>query len=106
MTDARLPTPSILLEPPPPYDSLFATAAPPDSTEAPQISQITGATLIYWIQMLGWTGTCSSSPPVHLHTLTFTLYFFNSPAQTSIKNKKKIKKKKTNNGTLKKTLFL
>ena len=62
-----LPTPSIPLDPPPPYDSLFATAAPPNSAEAPQISQIIGATLIYGIQTLSWTGTCSSSPPVHPH---------------------------------------
>ena len=59
----RLPTPSIPLDPPPPYDSLFATATHLDSAVAPQISQITGATLIYGIQMLGQTGTCSSSPP-------------------------------------------
>ena len=63
MTDVRLPTSSIPLELPPPYDSLFATAVPPDSAEGPQISQITGATLIYGIQMLVQTGTCSSSPP-------------------------------------------
>ena len=65
----RLPTPSVPLDPPP-HDFLFATAVPPDSAVAPQISQITGATLIYGIWMLGWTGTCSSSPP-HPHTLLF-----------------------------------
>ena len=65
MTDARLPTPSILLEPPPPYDSLFATAAPPDSTEAPQISQITGATL--FIGYRCWVGL-GLVVPVHQST--------------------------------------
>ena len=60
-TDARLPTPSIPLEPPPPYDYLFATGVPSDSVEAPQF---TGTTLIYGTLMLGWAGTCSSSPPV------------------------------------------
>ena len=35
MTNNRLPIPSIPLEPPPPYDSLFATAAPLDSAAAP-----------------------------------------------------------------------
>ena len=35
MTNDRLPIPSIPLEPPPPYDSLFATAVPLDSAEAP-----------------------------------------------------------------------
>ena len=58
-----LPTPSIPLDPPPPYDSLFTTAAPPDSAVAPQVSLIIGGTLICGIQMLGWTGTSSSSPP-------------------------------------------
>ena len=38
VTDARPPTPSNPLEPPPPYDSLFATAAPPDSAVAPHVS--------------------------------------------------------------------
>ena len=52
----------------------FATAVPSDSAEAPQISQIIGIT---WIQMLSWTGTCSSSPPTH--TL-FLLCIFNSLA--------------------------
>ena len=70
ITMTQLPTPSIPLDPPPPYDSLFATAAPPDSAVAPQISQITGATLIAGIQMLGQTGTCSSSPP-HPPSLNF-----------------------------------
>ena len=31
----RLPTPSIPLDPPPPYESLFATTMPPDSAVAP-----------------------------------------------------------------------
>ena len=66
----RLPTPSIPLDPPPLYDSLFATAVPPDSAVALQISQIIGVTLIHGIQMLGQTGTCSSSPP-HPHTLFY-----------------------------------
>ena len=35
VTHNRPPIPSIPLEPPPPYDSLFATAAPLDSVEAP-----------------------------------------------------------------------
>ena len=35
ITNTRPPTPSIPLEPPPPYDSLFATAAPSDSAAAP-----------------------------------------------------------------------
>ena len=35
MTNTGLPTPSIPLEPPPPYDSLFAAAAPPGSDVAP-----------------------------------------------------------------------
>ena len=34
MTNTRLPTPSIPLEPPPPYDSLFAATAPSDSDVA------------------------------------------------------------------------
>ena len=67
--------PSIPLDPLPPYHSLFTTALPPDSAEAPQISQITGATLIYGIQMLSQTGTCSSSPPVHPQYLNFYFYF-------------------------------
>ena len=67
-----LPTPSIPLDPPPSYDSLFATAAPADSAVAPQVPLITGTTLIYGIPMLSWTGTCRSSLPVHPHTLTFT----------------------------------
>ena len=32
------PIPSIPLDPPPPYDSLFATAAPPDTAVALQVS--------------------------------------------------------------------
>ena len=40
MTDARPPTPSIPLEPPPPYDSLFAITAPPNSAEAPKFPQL------------------------------------------------------------------
>ena len=35
MTNNRLPIPSIPLEPPPPYGSLFTTAAPLDSVAAP-----------------------------------------------------------------------
>ena len=77
------PTPSFPLDPPPSYDSLFATAAPPDSAMAPQISQIIGITLICGTQMLSQTGTCSSSPPIHPHTLLL-LYISNSPAQTLI----------------------
>ena len=37
MTNERPPIPSIPLDSPPPYDSLFATAAPLDSVEALQI---------------------------------------------------------------------
>ena len=50
-----LPTPSIPLDPSPPYDSIFATAAPPDSAVAPQVSLIIGMTLICGIWMLGQT---------------------------------------------------
>ena len=85
----RLPTPSVPLDPPPLYDFLFATAGPPDSTVAPQISQIIGATLIYGIQMLSRAGTCSSSPPPYLNFYII----FNSPAQTPIKKQKKRKKR-------------
>ena len=35
ITNTRLPIPSIPLEPPPPHNSLFATAAPSDSAIAP-----------------------------------------------------------------------
>ena len=35
VTHDRPPIPSIPLEPPPPYDSLFMTAVPLDSAEAP-----------------------------------------------------------------------
>ena len=59
------PTPFFPLDPPPSYDSLFTTAAPSDSVEAPQISHIIGMT---HIQML------SQSMP---HTL-FLLCIFNS----------------------------
>ena len=71
ITMTQLPTPTIPLDPPPPYDSFFATAVPPDSAVAPQISQITGATHIAGIQILGQTGTCSSSPP---HPLSLNFY--------------------------------
>ena len=67
-----LPIPSVPLDPPPSYDFPFATAAPLDSAVAPQVPFITQTTLIYGILMLSQTGTCSSSPPVHPHTLTFT----------------------------------
>ena len=70
-----LPTPYILLDSTPSYDSLFATAAPPNSAVATQVLLIIGTTLIYGIQMLSWTWTCSPSPPVHPHTLIFTIYF-------------------------------
>ena len=52
------PTPSFPLDQPPSYDSLFTTAAPSDSAEALQISQIIG---IACIHMLGLV--------VHPHTL-------------------------------------
>ena len=65
-------TPSFPLDPPPSYDSLCGTAAPSDSAEAPQISQIIGMTCI---QMLSQTGTFTSRPPVHPPYLIFTLYF-------------------------------
>ena len=62
----------------------FATAAPPVSAVAPQISQIIGITHIYGTLMLSHTGTCSSSPPAHPHT-------FHSPAQTLIRPHQKRK---------------
>ena len=67
--NALPPIPYIPLDPPPPYDSLFVTAVPPDTAVAPQVSLIIGMTLIDGIQMLGQTGTCSSSPPQTPHTL-------------------------------------
>ena len=76
------PNPSFPLDLPHSYDSLFATAVPPDSAEATQISQITGITLICGTQILSRTGTCSSSPPPILHLL---LCISNSPSQTLIK---------------------
>ena len=69
------PTPSFPLDQPTSYDSLFTTAAPSDSDEAPQISQIIGITLICGTQTRSQTGTCSSSPPVHPPYLIYTLYF-------------------------------
>ena len=75
------PTPSFPLDPPPSYNSLFATAVPHDSAMAPQISQFIGTTCICGTQMLSQTGTCSSSPPVLPHT-SLLLYISSSPAQT------------------------
>ena len=73
--NALPPVPSFTLDPPPSYDSLFATAVPPDSAEGPHISQIIGVTHIYGTQMMSWTGTCSSSPSVHPHTLLLNFSF-------------------------------
>ena len=44
---ALSPIPSIPLDPSPPYDSLFATAALPDTAVASQVSLIIGMTLIH-----------------------------------------------------------
>ena len=80
-----LPAPSFPLDPPPPYDSLFATAAPSDSPVAPQVSLIIGVTLICGIQILGQTGTIV---PAHLkpHTLSLSDIFY-TPAQTLLKKR-------------------
>ena len=78
-----LPTPSIPLDPPPSYDSLFTTAAPPDSAVAPQVPLITGTTPIYGILMLSQTGTCSSSPPPYFN---FYLTFFNPLLKLPLQN--------------------
>ena len=59
----------------------------PQTAVAPQVPLTIGMILIYGMQMLGQTGSCSSSPPVHPPYLTFTLYF-NSPAQNPVKKKK------------------
>ena len=70
------PIPSIPLDPPPPYDSLFDTAAPPDTAVVPQVSLIIGMTLIHGIQMLGQAGTCSSQPTSNPPYPIFKIIFY------------------------------
>ena len=87
----RLPTPSVPLDPPPPYDSLFATAVPPDSAVAPSHFPD------YWSNPYLWDMDAGLDwdlvVPVHLilpYLISFTL--LSNPCSNPIKEKKEEKK--------------